>query len=102
MTSSVRLELVDRDQCCQEFGTSNDDDFYGACDIVLETLSEGNVYEDGFCKFVSQFSQKHNLSTGVTVFEEQVPVESFVPESDCCAAGINEACEEEEPIVCQT
>ena len=69
---------------------------------MIETVSEGNVYEDGFCKFVSQFSQKHNLSTGVTVFEEPTEVESFVPESDCCLAGITEACLEEDPIVCQT
>ena len=69
---------------------------------MSETLSGDFVYDDGSCFIDEKFVEKYNLSTGVTVFEEQVPVESFVPESDCCAAGIEEACEEEEPIVCQT
>ena len=82
MASSVRIELVDRDQCCQEFGNNVNeliddylqenvygDDFYGACDFVEETLSEDFVYDDGSCFVVTQFAEKHNLSTGVTVFE---------------------------------
>ena len=83
MTSSVRLELVDRDQCCQEFGNNVNaddffddvlqagiygDDFYGACDFVEETLSEDFVYDDGSCFSDRKFVANYNLSTGVTVY----------------------------------
>ena len=68
-----------------------------------EFLPDQYVYEDGKCFIVEQFVEKHNLSTGVTVFEDIFEEDPFeVPESECCEAGINEACEEEELIVCQT
>ena len=77
----------------------NDIDLSDACDYELEAVSEGNVFEDGLCKFVSQFLSKYKLSTGVTVFEEETEVESFVPKNDCCLAGLTEACEDEpEPV----
>ena len=69
VTPFLRSEEVDRDQCCLGFGLNTlDFELADACDFELEVVSEGNVFEDGLCKFVSQFLAKYNLSTGVTVF----------------------------------
>ena len=63
-----------------------------------ETLSGDFVYDDGSCFFDRKYVENYNLSTGVTVYYNNVMGRARRPDSDCCEAGINEACEEEEPI----
>ena len=48
-------EVIDNDECCKGVETIYDDDLLEACTVVNEPVFEENVYEDGFCKFVSLF-----------------------------------------------
>ena len=74
-----------------------------ACTVDLEPVFEENVYEDGICKFVSQYEEIYSLSTGEPVLVEPLEVESFVPKNDCCLAGILDACEiQVDPIACSS
>ena len=95
-------EEVDIDMCCNEFAMG-DSAFDGACFFDLETIREGYEFEDGQCKFVSEYIALYKLSTGETVRQDVLPDQEVnTPADDCCQDGITEACEDEpEPeIIC--